>query len=208
MAKPRIELPPEKLAELEKMFRAGIASFTSMAKQFGVSVGWVAGCEDRFGWKRDLSAKIKQDVKRKEQEQIAREALKANPDYKLTEREVTDWNAELIVQVTGSHRAALTRLRGLAEKLLDEIEFSTSSREVLEELALKLSIESEGKDARADLIFKLAGVQGRVASFKQLVDAQQRIITVERDVLRIGEGDGGGSDVERFLMAIGSEGQG
>lgn len=194
---PRKEFPPEKMAEIEKAFRSGLMSWRAMSKEFGVGMSWLNSTADRLGWKRDLGAKIHQEAQRKEQETIAREANQRSPDYKLTEREVTESNVELIARVSGSHRATLARSRKMVEKLFDELEFAGNEKELLEDLARDLYAHKE--TGKADLIARLSSIPGRTSAFKQLVDALEKIIATEREVLRIADA---GAAIENSIGSL------
>lgn len=199
---PRKEIPPEKMAEIEKAFRAGLMSWRAMSKEFGVGMSWLTATSERFGWTRDLTTRIQQDAQAKDQQTIARElaidAKKKNPDYKLTEKEVTESNVQLIASVTGSHRATLSRARAMAEKLFDELEFAGNERELLENLAADLYAEK--KVGKAEIIARLASIPGRTSAFKQLVDALKVIVSTEREVLRITDSASHSGDPLRDLF--------
>ena len=158
--KPGVErraLAPETMLALEKDFRSGLMSWKAMGDKYGVGMSWLKSTQDDLGWTRNLVTKIHDGAKRKDQERIAREVRDdLPPDYKLSEKEVTDSNIDLIATVTGSHRKLLSRARGVAEKMLDSME--------------------KAKDAD-DL--------PAPAALKQLVDSLKVIISTEREILRI-----------------------
>lgn len=185
----------------EKAYRAGLMSWKDMGKTFGLSMRKIKEISDLNGWTRDLGVKIQKDAQRKDQEQIACEQRKLEPKQKhrLTEKEVTESNVELIAQVSGSHRATLSRARRLGEMLFGELEAATVGKDAIEQLLFDL----DGEDSpRANAIAKLAGIGGRADTWKKLVDGLVTIVKTERDVLRISESGGAEGSIGSLINRV------
>jgi hypothetical protein len=208
MPRPLKVLPDEQMRDFEKDFRAGIMPWAAIGKKYGVGSAWIKRQIVELGLTRDLRERIKVEAVRRDHEKIAKEALKeqrrdefqADPERKITEREVTEANAELIATVTASHRALLARQRAIVGKIIEELEFASDSAPDLKALADELRKDKERR-SDANGILALIDRSCRIDDLKKLSDATKTLITIERDVLRIGgTSEGGDDDGARVVM--------
>lgn len=91
---------------VEKDYRAGLLSVSSIAQKHGVSTAGINKRVVRDGWVRDLRGKVKDAA-----------IDKMHNRASSTEEEVIEENGEALYQVLMNHRRGLNRWRELVDKL-------------------------------------------------------------------------------------------
>lgn len=172
-------------ADIEAAYRAGIDPLRTIAARHpGTNHVAIARKAKKEGWTRDLSAKIKSRT----DDLVTRDAV-TTPVTRLdavTEKQIVDANAELGANVIRAERRDITRYRGLVGKLFAELEASTDSIEMMEQIGeLMASPDEAGIDKLNDLYRKIISLPGRVDMAKKLVETMEKLINAERRVFNI-----------------------
>lgn len=102
---------------IEREFRAGIKTLREIGAEFGLSHAAVKQRADKFGWVRNLDAKIKA----KTDELVSKKTLPTQLD-KITEAELIQSKAEQQAEVLLVERADIKRLAGMCEKFEIELD--------------------------------------------------------------------------------------
>lgn len=189
------------MERIEADFRAGVLSLREIAALHpGTNHVKIKRWADKFGWTRDLKAKINARA----DELVTRQAVTppVTPEQgakaKITERQIIEANAERIAQVRGEHRANSDRVRQLALTLLRELEGQTANIEDLERLGELLRREDDkGRDQLNDLYQKIISTPSRIDSAKKVAETLKHAITMEREAYGLdatGKGAAGGAD--------------
>ncbi|MBU4609147.1 hypothetical protein IMZ29_00830 [Achromobacter sp. GG226] len=164
---------------IEADYRAGVLSIREIAASQGITEGAIRKRAKRDEWSRDLQPKIKAKA-----DDLVRKAEVRTPVR--NEREVVDANAQVIADVRVSHRKDIARARGLAMKLLDELEIQTDNIDLLEQLEAALSGDGE-PDGLAKAFQRVTSTSGRIDSAKKLAEAMKVLVTMEREAYGIAE---------------------
>lgn len=170
--------------KIELEYRAGVKSIRQVALEFDVSDAAIRKRAKRDEWTRDLNAKIQakaDDLVRKEQ---VRNEVRASSEYKATEKETIDVNANLIASIRISHRKDIERSRRMVMDLFSELEhmIGIDQANLLQELGdMMYKPNDKGIDKLNDLYMKIIQLPNRVKSIKDLSDALKTLIGLERE---------------------------
>jgi hypothetical protein len=170
---------------IEHDYRAGVLSLREIAAPFKVTEGAIRKRAKKFGWERDLNAKIHA---RAEALLVRREAVRTGGTQlePRTEREIVESNAESIVRVRSEHRSDIARSRSLHQKLLAELEAQTGAPEDFETLGELLRAPDEkGMDKLNDLYRRATSLPGRIESAKKLSETMKNTVGLEREAYNI-----------------------
>ena len=165
---------------IEADYRAGVLSLREIAAAHAVSHVAVQKRAKKFGWTRDLAAKIKA----KADELVTKQAVTTSVTTAaaVSERQIIEANASRIAQVRGEHRADIMRARALALKMLEELEAVTGNLGEFEELGDILRSEDDrAQDKRNDVYLKVISSSGRVDTLKKLSETLKNLIGLERE---------------------------
>ena len=106
---------------------------------------------------------------------VSSETIKRDAD-------VIEANAQAIANALLSHRKDIARNRGLANKLLTELEAQVDSPEEFEKLGeLMYSPDDKGMDKLNDLYKKVTSLPSRIDSAKKLGETLKVLIALERE---------------------------
>ncbi len=100
---------------IEREYRAGQLSVSEIARQHSVSHPLIFRKAKQQGWKRNLAARIKEEVTTRS----VTDGVTA-----VTQREIIELAAERGVQIVRDHRALIGRSRTLTDRLIGELEVS------------------------------------------------------------------------------------
>lgn len=170
--------------KIELEYRAGVKSIRQVALEFDVSDAAIRKRAKRDDWARDLNAKIHakaDELVRKEQ---VRREVRNTPEFKATEKETIDANAELVASIRISHRKDIERSRRMVMDLFSELEhmIGIDQANLLQELGeLMYKPNDKGVDKLNDLYMKIIQLPNRVNSIKGLSDALKTLIGLERE---------------------------
>lgn len=173
---------------IELDYRAGIKTLRQIADEHGISNPAILKRAKRDGWVRDLSAKIEKQAEDLVRKSLVRSEVRNSPEYKATEKQVIDANAQAILEVRLSHRKDINKAKNLMNALLDELESQTIEKDLYEQLGDMLRQDDEkGFDKLNDLYNKVISMPNRVQSMQRLADTMKTLITLEREAFNIGK---------------------
>lgn len=169
---------------VERDYSAGLLTLREIADKYDTIESSIRYKAKQKNWIRDLSKKIEQQVENKlRKEELRKELRKEN---EITEREVVEANAQVIVDIKLSHRRDIARGRGLVAKLFDELEVCTDNKELFDELGeLLRSEDKNGQDKLNDLYHKIISMPQRIDSVKKLSESLRILIDKERQAFDI-----------------------
>lgn len=169
---------------VEIQYRAGIRSLKDIGGEFGVSDAAIIKRARRDSWVRDLKAKIHARAEAKVSASVVSAEVSART--KVNERDTIEKMSDEIANVRLGHRKDVNRARGLANKLLYELEGLTDNRDLFAELgALLRSEDDKGQDRRNDLYQKVIDLPSRSKTMKEMSDTLKTLITLEREAYDI-----------------------
>lgn len=183
------EKKPTDWERIESDYRAGLLSVREIAAAQGVSHVAIAKRAKRFGWERDLQAKIKAKA-----EALVTTATVTNlvtTERAVTDKAIIEANAEVIANVRLLHRKDIGRARALAMSLLAELEAQTNNRELLDELGEVLGSDEDStgvSDKMLALYHAITSLPGRTKTMKDLGDTLHKLIALEREAYNIESG--------------------
>lgn len=174
---------------IESDYRAGLLSVREIAAAQGVSHVAIAKRAKRFGWERDLQAKIK--AKAEALVTTATVTSLVTTERAVTDKAIIEANAEVIANVRLLHRKDIGRARTLAMSLLAELEAQTNNRELLDELGEVLGGDEDNNgvsDKMLALYHAITSLPGRTKTMKDLGDTLHKLIALEREAYNIESG--------------------
>lgn len=166
---------------IEKEYRAGQLSLRAIASAHGVSDTAIRKRAKRDGWKRDLTRDVRQRVKA---ESVRSSVRTANAE---DDEEVVQAAAARGVGIIQTHRTSIRRGRTVVSLMLGELEAECSQKSLLEELADQHIDEAELKGQAANAIRKAISLPSRAATVRDLSQAMQRLIGLERQAYNLDE---------------------
>lgn len=121
---PDSDKPTAHWPTIEADYRAGVKSVRQIAREHGLSETAIRKRAKSEGWARDLSAAIQA----KADELVRNEAVRTEVRNanRIPDKVVVDANANAVYRVQMAHRAGLTKLSGLRDTLLLELEGSAT----------------------------------------------------------------------------------
>ncbi len=187
---------------IERDYRAGLLSVREIAGRHGCTHTAIGKRAKAEGWGRDLKAKIRAKadalVSRREVSRVST-VLPVE-----TEQQIIEANAEVIVNVRMAHRSDIRRSRGLANKLLDELEHLTDNRELFEQLGeLMRKPDDFGNDRLNDLYHKIIALPNRSKIMRELADTLKVLIALERQAYNLDEQEHEEPYEERLRRLVG-----
>lgn len=167
---------------IEIEYRAGVQSIRQIAQAFGVSDGAIRKRAKTQEWTRDLNGKIKAKAEAIVRTEVVRTEVRNSPEYKATEKETIDANANLIASIQINQRKDIQRARNLCMGLFDELEHMIG----LDNIALLQDFgdvmrkeDDKGQDKLNDLYMKIIQLPNRVRSMKDLGDTLKTLVGLE-----------------------------
>ena len=169
---------------VERDYSAGILSLRELADKYGVAHQVIARKAKKEDWSRDLSAKIAKAVDKKLGDKQVGDSL--GDSKKATEKEIVQANAQAIVDIKLSHRTDIARGRKLVAALFDELEETTTNKELFEQLGEIMRRENDhGQDKLNDIYQKVISMPQRIDGVKKLSEALRVLIDKERQAFDI-----------------------
>lgn len=171
---------------VELDYRAGILTLREMATLHGVSHVAISKRAKKFGWVRDLSAKVKAKADALVTKQLVTKEVTA--EKLVTEAKHVEVGAQLLANVVLAHHSDIGRGRALVMRLLSELEHQTADVALYEQLGDLLKFDDEKtSDKRLELLNKVIALPARTKVMKDLADALRTLIGLEREAFGIGE---------------------
>ncbi|WP_286713078.1 hypothetical protein [Acinetobacter sp. UBA2581] len=170
---------------IEIEYRAGVQSIRQIAQAFGVSDGAIRKRAKTQEWTRDLNGKIKAKAEAIVRTEVVRTEVRNSPEYKATEKETIDANANLIASIQINQRKDIQRARNLCMGLFDELEhlIGLDNIALLQDFGDVMRKEDDkGQDRLNDLYMKIIQLPNRVKSMKDLGDTLKTLVGLEVQV--------------------------
>lgn len=167
---------------IECEYRAGVLSIRQIALEFGVSDGAIRKRAKTQEWTRDLNGKIKAKAEAIVRTEVVRTEVRNSPEYKATEKETIDANANLIASIQINQRKDIQRARNLCMGLFDELEhmIGLDNIALLDDFGDVMRKEDDkGQDKLNDLYMKIIQLPNRVKSMKDLGDTLKTLVGLE-----------------------------
>lgn len=182
---------------VEREYRAGQLSVSEIGRQCGVSHTAINKRAKKDGWVRDLAARVRQQVSAR---LVSEEVSEANA------QEAIDVAAARGVEVVRSHRRDIATARGVASRLVEELDIATIHRDAIaEEIE---AFTDPGNDAtdkaiasaekRRAAMHRAVSLSSRAGAMMSLSSALKNIVVLERQAFSLDAPDGGEAD--RFKM--------
>lgn len=176
--------------QIEPDWRAGILSPTQLATKYtestGISVSHAAIIKHfkKAGTPRDLAAKIKAKADAMVTSAMVTGKVQSKPS--ISESEIIDANAANQANIRIEQCVDIKRTRGLATKLLSELESTTDNLELFKQLGeLLASPDEKGMDKLGEIYRKVMSLPGRIKAMKELADTLRILIELERKVYKM-----------------------
>ena len=194
---------------IEIDYRAGILTLREIAEQQHVSHVAIMKRAKRDNWTRDLNAKIQ--ARAKELVTKALVTTEVTKERLETEKATIEQGAKAIADVIRSHVTGIDKLQKVCDDLMNELVTQSISKEELQEIAeiAVLQQTQDGEEPNAEEVqkklrsfMKLLGLGDRADTFKKLVDAKTRLITLERTAFDIDKGAGKNQSLGEFLESL------
>jgi hypothetical protein len=158
MAKPRARVDWD---ALKPHYSAGVRPLREIGEQFGCSDAAIIKHAKANGWERNLKQKIQDRADKKVAAALVAQERGASPAAKLTEEVRVEVEAEVQARVRQSHRTDINRSKSVANALMQKLEHDTTASKPKHTLK------------------EWAGI------FKQLVDGQRTLVSMEREAYGI-----------------------
>lgn len=175
---------------IEAGWRAGLLSPHQLAAAYVAETGEPcshAAIIKHFkknGAPRNLGAKIK--AKSDAMVTAAMVTEKVTNETIRRDNDIIDDGAAILTAVRLGHRKDINRARGLANKMLDELEGLTDNRDLFEQLGeLLRNPDDNGQDRRNDLYQKIIDLPSRSKVMKEMSDTLKNLISLEREAFDI-----------------------
>lgn len=196
----------EKWTRIEADYRAGIKVLRAMADEHGISEGAIRKRAKKYGWSRDLSAKIAART----DELVRKEAVRSDGTQSTqlppeTEKAVVEANATMQANVILRHRKAIGRYQAMLDRLADELEAAARVVPELEQLGkMMFAPDRNGKDRLNELYHAVIAYPGRIECMKKLAETLKILVGLERQAFKLEDytGDGKEDRLSRVVQQI------
>lgn len=182
---------PEKWAAIERDYRAGLKTIDAISREYKVGKATLYAKARENGWKRDLSAKIKDRVAEKVARHEARQQMIAADEEGLVEAA-----ANKAAEIELAHRVDLGRARAVTMRMLAELEIAGAHLPMLIDIVTRLVAEAqaEGKEVTItaeDLkpLATLAKLGARASTLSHLAKSLSLVVEAERKAYGLGDDD-------------------
>lgn len=179
---------------VEREYRAGIKSLRVIATECGCTHGGIRKRAEREGWSRDLSAKVRAAAQAKLAAELVSTDAVSTSVSKANERDIIEANAAVQVAVVREHRKDISRIRGLAARLMDDLETAVGNRETLEALIEEACKPADGEgrfdQRRYNAMMKAVALPEHVTTAESLSRMLKNMIPLERQAFSINDSAG------------------
>lgn len=161
---------------IEAQYRAGLLSLRMIAVQFGITEGAIRKRAKADGWQRPLAEKVREAAKEK---LVRSDGTQGGTQPRLTDKEVTENAAQIIVSVAREHRSSIKTSRSLLNDLLAELKEASDNRAEIEE-AVEVETASDSNGRRRAMMLKAVALPCRAGVMLKLSAAMKNVIDLER----------------------------
>lgn len=177
---------------IERDYRAGIKPLRTIAGEHGISGQAVHKRAMRDNWPRDLTARISEAAAERVVRAAVQQRLTNSVDKavdkarssRLTETAIIEASAEISAQAQLQQRDDVREQRQHVTALARELSALTFDTTLREQLDDAINDPARPEKLRAALE-RVCSLHGRIKQAKELSEALERLVTLERRVLRI-----------------------
>lgn len=177
--------PPVDWDQVAIDIRAGILTDRQIGAKHGRSHGAIQQYAKKHGIERNLTGRIQQRTS----EKLAKAVLAnqtSQDKARFTQDQTIELAAEVAATIVIKQQGRIGRHIALSEKMLDELESVTDSKDLFEQLGELLQAPDEkGQDKRAELYRRVIDMPSRVDSLKKLVETFKTLVALERQAFGI-----------------------
>lgn len=194
-------LPEDVREQMHAMYSSGLYSNVKLAEQFGVSESVVRKYAKRYGWARDASSTIRAESRAILQREAAQQAAPAGKS--ITEADVVRVGAGQVAAIERDHRDRAGKLKSMADRLYEGLREQTEQIGKLEDILNRALAQDDLSTQTITEIAAAVSTGTHVKTFKALVEATDKLVTIERKAYAMDKEDGGaGGTLDSFLMAL------
>ncbi len=205
---------------IERDYRAGMLSVREIALAFGVSNTGIHKRADKYGWSRDLTAKINQAAN----ELVMKASIAPDGSTKLSvkpapkvlvrtaeqvslnasiEARTIEIAAQRVADVRLAQRQDISRMRAAGMKLLAELELMIDVPVSLVQLG-EIMRNPEGSDQMNDLYRRVISMPGRITNAQKLADTLKTLVALEREAYEIDKARDNGENLNPLAALLAS----
>lgn len=172
--------PPVDWEAIERDYRAGVIALRQIGHDRGVSHVAINKRAKKFGWTRDLSAKIQAKADELVTKAAVTTMVTNNP---VTEAQIVLENGAQAAAIRLGHRKSIGRLQTIIAAQMDELEASSGPEQaaLLRELGDRMREEDDnGRDRLSDVYRAVISLPERSKVVKQLSETLRIAVELER----------------------------
>lgn len=160
---------------IESDYRAGILSMRELTEIHAVPASTLRSRARKFGWTRALTGIVRGRS----------DAIVAGASHGLgaenTDDEIANRSAEELAAVKLSHRRYAARSRGVAEKMLDELEaLAGDDRDLYPKIAQLIKTRQMDNGRLQQAFNHIASLPGRIKALRDLTEVMKGVVALER----------------------------
>lgn len=160
---------------VEREYRAGQLSVSEIGRVFGLSHTAINKRAKKFGWARNLTERVRQQV-----------------SDRLVSEEVSETNAETavdaaasrIVAIVREHRKDISEGRSLVELMFDELRTGIEKRDEIED-AIEDETAKDKNPVRRSMMLKAVALPSRAGVIRDLTGALKNLVGLERQAFNM-----------------------
>lgn len=191
---PAIQKENKKQAILDDI-RAGLMTTAHIAEKHGVSYHVVYRMRALVGGENDLHANI---VFKATQDVVAlRIADNINDSVVVNE------NAKIVLEMMREHSQSVMRARGAADLLMNDLEAAIRNREQIQ-ADIRTECADDESPIRRSQMMRAVSLAANTKVLADLSNALKTLITLEREMFNIGNGDDGNGkqSLEDYVLSL------
>ncbi len=172
---------------IEAEYRAGQLSTREIGRQHGVTHPTIETRAKKFGWKRDLSEKVRKEVAAQLAVDEPENLTTDEPRFTTArEREAVAVAAARGVEIVRQHRKDIGQQTALVRRLVSELEESTiQNGEIIETIEAETAGDKNG--LRRQSMLRAVALSTRAGVMKDLAGAAKILIDLERRAFNLDE---------------------
>ena len=174
--------------KIESVYRTGKRSLRDIAADHGVSHVAIDKRAKKFGWTKDLAAKIQAKA-----DELVNKALvnkSVNTDELVNDRDIIVGVATTQADIRTQQMTRATDGRKIIESMLDELKAQNAGIEELSKLGELMADPEARIDKLSEIYHKIISFGGRVDSAKKLIESWVKATDSERKVYGIVDAPG------------------
>lgn len=162
--------------KIELDYRAGIMSIREIASKHGITDTAIRKKAKAQDWVRDVSAKIQAKADKLVRIQEVRKEVRNSQQYKQTEKQLIDKNAQIIADIRLSHRKDFVRFKKTIEELQSELDELNALKDP-DNLVTRTKVLKDLTDTHAKLVSLERQAYNMDKEVVQTIDPLTELIT-------------------------------